>query len=45
MIYNAEIVQKDVPGNIVFGFLGKAFSIPDEVLIRGAGAAQKITET
>ena len=35
-----EIVDKDVMGNIVYGYAGKKNGIPDEVLRSAAGAAQ-----
>ena len=40
-IYNGEIINKDVPGNISYGYLGKAMEIPDEILIKAAGYAQQ----
>lgn len=39
-IFDGEIIDQDVPGNILFGFLGKYFKIPDKILFMGAGYAQ-----
>lgn len=39
-VYDGEIVDKDVPGNISYGYFGKVLNIPDFVLKSGAGAAQ-----
>ncbi|MCM0759457.1 polymorphic toxin type 44 domain-containing protein [Sporomusa sphaeroides DSM 2875] len=39
-IYNGEVVDKDVPGNINYGYLGKVFGFPDTLLYAAAGAAQ-----
>lgn len=39
-VYNGEIVDNDVPGNISFGYVGKVYHIPDKILIAGAGYAQ-----
>ena len=39
-IYNGEIIDKDAPGNINYGYLGKVFGFPDIILYAGAGYAQ-----
>lgn len=39
-IYNGEIVDKDVPGNILYGYLGKAMGFRDDTLYTAAGLAQ-----
>lgn len=39
-VYENEIVENDVPGNIMFGYFGKVYGIPDTILIAGAGYAQ-----
>lgn len=39
-IFNGEIVDKDAPGNIMYGYMGKAYGIPDMVLYGAAGYAQ-----
>jgi hypothetical protein len=39
-VYNGEVVNNDVPGNIVYGYLGKHFDLPDTVLYFGAGSNQ-----
>lgn len=44
-IYNGKIVDKDVPGNIMYGYLGKVMNIPDEILYMSAGGAQIIAGT
>lgn len=44
-VYNKQIVEKDVPGNISFGYVGKVFDIPDTILVAGAGFAQIRAET
>ncbi len=40
-IYDGEVVDNDVPGNIMYGYMGKVFDIPDMILCAAAGAAQK----
>lgn len=39
-VYNGEVVDNDVPGNITYGYLGKHFDLPDTVLYFGAGSNQ-----
>ena len=39
-IYDGEIVDQDVPGNINYGYFGTFCNIPDVVLLAGAGYAQ-----
>ena len=39
-IYNGEIVNQDVPGNINYGYFGSYCNIPQSVLMAGAGYAQ-----
>ena len=39
-MFNGEIVDKDAPGNIMYGYMGKAYGIPDIVLYAAAGYAQ-----
>jgi hypothetical protein len=39
-IYNGEVVNNDVPGNILYGYLGKHFGFPDTVLTAFAGGNQ-----
>ena len=39
-LYDGEYVSRDALGNIFYGYLGKCYDIPDEVLFRGAGFAQ-----
>lgn len=39
-VYDNQIVERDVPGNIAFGYVGKVFDIPDTILVAGAGYAQ-----
>jgi len=39
-VYNNMIIRKDVPGNMLFGYLGKAMGIQEHVLLAGAGFAQ-----
>ena len=38
--FNGELVDKDAPGNIMYGYMGKAYGIPDNVLYLAAGYAQ-----
>lgn len=33
-------MDKDAPGNIMYGYMGKAYGIPDNVLYLAAGYAQ-----
>ncbi|MCD3195720.1 bacteriocin [Clostridium botulinum C] len=40
-IYNGEVIDNDAPGNIAYGYLGKAFGFSDELLLRAAGYAQQ----
>ncbi|EPY2275232.1 polymorphic toxin type 44 domain-containing protein, partial [Clostridium sporogenes] len=39
-IFNGEIIPGDAPGNILYGYMGKAFGYSDELLLRAAGYAQ-----
>ena len=39
-IYNGELIDKDVPGNMHYGYLGKVFGFPDTLLYAAAGLAQ-----
>lgn len=39
-IFNGEVIPGDGPGNILYGYLGKAFGYSDELLLRAAGYAQ-----
>ncbi|GKU23225.1 polymorphic toxin type 44 domain-containing protein [Clostridium folliculivorans] len=39
-IFDGVIVRGDAPGNILYGYLGKAFGYSDELLKRAAGYAQ-----
>jgi hypothetical protein len=39
-LYNGEVVDKDALGNILYGYLGKCYRIPDNILYLGAGYAQ-----
>jgi hypothetical protein len=39
-IYNDEVIDKDAPGNINYGYLGKVMGINDNTLCIAAGAAQ-----
>ena len=38
--FNGELVDKDAPGNIMYGYMGKIYGIPDGVLYLAAGYAQ-----
>lgn len=38
--FEGELVDSDAPGNIMFGYMGKAYGIPNDVLHLGAGYAQ-----
>ncbi len=40
-IYIGNIIDGDAPGNIAYGYLGKAFGFTDQLLLRAAGYAQK----
>lgn len=40
-IYNDEIIDNDVPGNIMYGYMGKVFGFADILLYAAAGYAQK----
>jgi hypothetical protein len=44
-IYNGEVVNNDVPGNILYGYLGKHFDFPDTVLYAGAGYNQMANDS
>lgn len=44
-IYNGEIIDNDPPGNISYGYLGKAMRIPDELLVSAAGFVQILAGT
>lgn len=37
-VYNGEVVDRDVPGNIGYGYLGRVFGYEDPLLTKGAGA-------
>jgi len=39
-IYDGELVDQDVPGNINYGYFGKFCNIPASALLMGAGYAQ-----
>lgn len=39
-VYDGEVVENDVPGNINYGHLGKVFNIYDEELVKCAGLYQ-----
>ncbi|MBU5593396.1 hypothetical protein KQI89_16745 [Clostridium sp. MSJ-4] len=39
--FNGVIIPNDAPGNILYGYLGKAFGYSDELLKRAAGFAQQ----
>ena len=39
-VFNGEIVDRDAPGNIMYGYMGHAYGIPDAVLCLGAAYAQ-----
>ncbi|MBU3207996.1 hypothetical protein KPL33_13740, partial [Clostridium algidicarnis] len=43
--FNGVIIPHDAPGNILYGYLGKAFGYGDELLKRAAGFAQHQAET
>ena len=43
--FNGEIVDADAPGNIMYGYLGKAYGMPDNVLYYAAGFAQIVAGT
>jgi len=43
--FDGELVDSDAPGNIMYGYMGKAYGIPDSVLYYAAGAAQIIAGT
>jgi hypothetical protein len=38
--FNGVLVDSDAPGNILYGYIGKAFGFPDVVLYGSAGLAQ-----
>ncbi|QAV17807.1 hypothetical protein PC41400_09085 [Paenibacillus chitinolyticus] len=44
-IYSGEYVDKDVPGNISYGYFGKVMKIPDFMLLEAAGLAQMFAGT
>ena len=44
-IYNGEILWYDDPGNILYGYLGKAMGFEDFILLSAAGAVQIATGT
>lgn len=44
-ILDGEIVDRDALGNILYGFLGKYFEIPDNILYAAAGLAQRAAGT
>lgn len=43
--FNGELVDNDAPGNIMYGYIGKAYGIPNDVLYLGAGIAQIAADT
>ena len=43
--FNGNIVDADAPGNIMYGYMGKAYGIPDKVLYYAAGIAQIVANT
>ena len=43
--FNGELVDSDAPGNIMYGYMGKAYGIPDDVLYYAAGLAQIVAGT
>lgn len=40
-IFDDKVVKGDAPGNILYGYVGKAFEFSDELLLRAAGFAQQ----
>ena len=38
--FDGELVDSDAPGNIMYGYMGKAYGIPDSILYYAAGYAQ-----
>ncbi|MCY7487505.1 RHS repeat-associated core domain-containing protein [Paenibacillus alvei] len=44
-VYEGELVRRDQPGNISYGYLGKVFGFTDKKLFFAAGAAQKMAGT
>lgn len=40
-IFDDKVVRGDAPGNILYGYVGKAFKFSDELLLRAAGFAQQ----
>ncbi len=39
-VFNGELVDRDAPGNILYGYVGKVYGFPDMVLSGAAGVAQ-----
>lgn len=39
-VLNGELVDKDAPGNIMYGYMGKAYNIPEYILYLAASYAQ-----
>ncbi len=40
-VYDGEMIDNDVPGNIMYGYMGKVFGFSDTLLYAAAGYAQK----
>ena len=38
--FNGKLVDKDAPGNIMYGYMGKVYDIPDNILYLAASYAQ-----
>lgn len=34
-IFNGELVDRDAPGNIMYGYMGRTYGIPDTILYLG----------
>jgi hypothetical protein len=44
-VYNDMIIRNDVPGNLLYGYLGKTMGYPDHLLLAGAGFGQIMAGT
>lgn len=44
-VYGDMVIERDVPGNILFGYAGTALGIPRQLLLGGAGAYQILSGT
>ncbi len=44
-IFDGEIVDRDAPGNIMYGYMGHTYGIPDSVLYYAASTAQILAGT